>query len=203
MHYFKQIILIPFSTSRAKETALHFAVQIGSTDIIQQLLDAGASINAINNIGESALTIAVQERKLKIVKHLVKAGCKLYTGDYLSPLCLACRQNSQDIIGYFLSEGYNVSADHSVRRYIYLQLEESSPDLLAYIYYRCENPLTLKETCRVALRRLLDQGIKEKVLLLVIPKILQAWVAQDNIYKHMMEDPSLTQASGRRQKLIV
>ena len=198
-----KLILICFSTSRAKETALHFAVQIGSTDIIQQLLDAGANINAINNIGESALTIAIQERQIKIVKYLVKAGCKLYSGDYLSPLCLACRQNSQNLIGYLLSEGYNVSADHSVRRYIYLQLEESSPDLLAYIYYRCDNPLMLKEICRVALRRHLNQSIKEKVFRLVIPKILQEWVAQDNIYEHMMGDPCLTKATGRRHKLIV
>ena len=136
------------------------------------------------------------------MKYLVKAGCKLYNGDYLSALCLACRQNSHDIIGYLLSEGYNVSADHSVRRYIYLQLEESSPDLLAYIYFRCENPLTLKEICRMALRRHLNQSIKEKVHLLVIPKILQVWVAQDNIYKHMMGDSCLMKTSVRRQKLI-
>ena len=162
---------------------MHFAVQIGSTDIIQQLLDAGANINAINNVGESALTIAIQERRIKMVKFLVSAGCKLYAGDYLSPLCLACRQNSPDIIGYLLSEGYNVSADHSVRRYIFLQLEENSPELLAYIYYRCENPQTLKEMSRVVIRRALNPSIEERVFQLVIPKTLQDWIIQDNIYK--------------------
>ena len=172
-----------FSTSRAKETALHYAVQVGSTDIIQQLLDAGANINAINNIGESALTIAIQERKLTIVKYLVSSGCKLFSGDYLSPLCLACRQNSQDIIGFLLSEGYNVSGDQSLRRYIFLQLEESNPVLFAYIYFRCENPMTLKETCRVVLRKHLNQPINETVFQLAMPRILQDWTAEDNIYK--------------------
>ena len=156
---------------------------MGSTDIIQQLLDAGANIDAINNIGESALTIAIQERKLDVVKYLVSAGCKLLSSDYLSPLCLACRQNSQDIVGYLLSEGYNVSGDLSLRRYIFLQLEETNPILFTYIYYRCENPMTLKETCRVVLRRNLTPPIQEAVFQLVIPKTLQDWTAEDNIYK--------------------
>lgn len=124
----------------------------------------------------------MQEKKLNIVKFLVEAGCKLDHSEYLSPLYIACRQNSQDIICYLLSEGFNISLDRWLMRYTYLKLEQANPELLAYIFHRCENPLSLKEICRSSLRRTLRPGIKEKLQHLQLPKSLKQWLAKDIIY---------------------
>jgi hypothetical protein len=136
----------------------------------------------VNNLGETPLALAVQEKKLNIVKYLVEAGCKFDHSEYLSPMYIACRQNSQDIISYFLSEGVNLSRDRWLMRYTYLKLEESNPELLAFVFHRCENPLTLKEICRSNIRKALQPKLKEKVYRLKLPKSLEHWVASDIIH---------------------
>ena len=156
-----------------------------STKIIQQLLDSGASVNARNHHGETPLAIAIQEKKLSVIKYLVGCRCDFGYSEYLSPLYIACRQNSQDIICYLLSEGYNVGKDSSFRRYIFLQLEESNPALLSYLQYRCENPLSLKEICRIFVRRGLQPSIREKLQGQNLPKSLLDWVTMDDIYGQM------------------
>ncbi|KAH3816886.1 26S proteasome non-ATPase regulatory subunit 10-like isoform X2 [Dreissena polymorpha] len=168
--------------SRAKETALHYAVQVASMDIIQQLLDAGADLNSLNNIGESPLTVAIQERKLSVVKFLVETGCRLDHTDSLSPMYIACRQNSQDIICFLLSEGFNVSADRYLMRYTYLHLVESNPQLLEAIFHRIENPASLKEHCRTVIRKALRPNMMGKITKLSLPKLMKVWIQTDNIY---------------------
>jgi len=171
--------------SRAHETALHFAVQVGSKDILQQLLDAGSNINCVNNIGETPLTIAVQEKKLPIVKFLVEAGCRLEYTDHMSPVHIACRQSSQDILCYFLSEGLNLSKDRWLPTCVYIKLFESNPDLLATIYYLCHNPLSLKHACRKVIRKSLRPNLTEKINQLTLPKKVKQWIGSDLIYSHM------------------
>ncbi|KAL4226787.1 hypothetical protein ACF0H5_014766 [Mactra antiquata] len=168
--------------SSAEETALHFAVQVGSTDIVRLLLNAGANINSTNILGETPLALAVQEKKINVVKFLIETGCTSDQSDNLSPFFIACRQNSQDIICYLLSEGYNLSQNAWLKRYTYLRLEESNPKLLEYIFYRCENPMTLKESCRKRIRQSLRPNLRDKVPLLNLPKALKQWIIKDFIY---------------------
>lgn len=161
---------------------MHYAVQVGSTDIIQQLLDAGANIDCVNNIGETPLAIAVQERKLNIVKFLVEAGCKLDHRELLSPVHIACRQNSQDILCYLLSEGINLSQDKWLLKYAYIQLFESNPDLLETVIFLCQNPLPLRQACRRTIRSALRPSLVEKVNKLKLPVSVRDWIAADVIY---------------------
>ncbi|CAN5819491.1 ankyrin repeat domain-containing protein [soil metagenome] len=55
-------------------TALHWAVQEGHIDIIEDLIRHGASLNAIDNDGFTPLAIAVGENKPSALKCLLNAG---------------------------------------------------------------------------------------------------------------------------------
>lgn len=163
------------------ETALHYAVQINDFRIVKSLIDAGASIHKKNHIGETPYLLAVQEGKINNVKTLILAGCKMYSSSYPSPLSLSCKNFNPTMVRYLLSEGYNASEDKSFRQHIYITMEERQPDLLDYVYYRCSNPCSLKEICRVKIRRLLNNSMELIVPQLSLPKTLKEWVLMDVI----------------------
>ncbi|MEO5350276.1 MAG: ankyrin repeat domain-containing protein, partial [Magnetococcus sp. YQC-3] len=55
-------------------TALLAAAEKGYTRIVQQLLDHGADINAVNNEGISALMFAARDNHLDTAKVLIERG---------------------------------------------------------------------------------------------------------------------------------
>ena len=58
-------------------TALHLATQISSLDIVKNLINNGADINALNNYNETPLHIAVIEGDINIVKFLYENGANI------------------------------------------------------------------------------------------------------------------------------
>ncbi len=56
------------------DTPLLAAVQLGRTQLVEQLLDAGAQIDATNGDRETALHLAAWTGHLNIVRLLIKRG---------------------------------------------------------------------------------------------------------------------------------
>ncbi|VDM93286.1 unnamed protein product, partial [Onchocerca ochengi] len=59
------------------ETALHCAAARGHLECVQSLLDAGASADAIDQIGQTALHLALKRSHIDIALLLITKGCKL------------------------------------------------------------------------------------------------------------------------------
>ena len=55
-------------------TPLHFAVDRGEVDIVKQLLDSGAEVNAQDSSGETPLMLAVTCEHLELVRILLEHG---------------------------------------------------------------------------------------------------------------------------------
>lgn len=65
----------PIITSRnAKFRPLHMAVRLGSSTIIQRLIDSGCDLNAATDNGETALMICVKHKQEECLTVLAKAG---------------------------------------------------------------------------------------------------------------------------------
>ena len=142
----------------------------------------GADINIMNVEGETAFSIAVQQGSFRMARTLVHAGCDMNRYRYRSPFTVACVHNRQKLIKYLLSEGYNISRDQSFRENIYIRLEETNPELLDFIYARVVNTPSLKEICRIFLRRCIPEPLEDRVPKLELPKILQKFITADIIY---------------------
>ena len=83
-------------TSRYDGTALIAAAHLGHFEVVQILINAGAPLDHINNLGWTALIESIVlgdggERYLKTLKALVDAGTDVYIADQLrqTPLSLA------------------------------------------------------------------------------------------------------------------
>ena len=66
----------------ASKVALHWAAKAGKTEVVEELVKAGADVNVTNKVGNTALCEATIQGHLEMVKLLVKAGANLDTRDY-------------------------------------------------------------------------------------------------------------------------
>src|SRR6202042_3386013 len=70
------------TTSGSNENALHFAVEIGSEDVVRYLMDYDADPEAQTADSETALQIAIKERHDSIVRLLLERGARLRPASY-------------------------------------------------------------------------------------------------------------------------
>lgn len=96
-----------------RHDALGFAAYEGNLQIVQQLVERGASVNDAEGIKSSALIAAIRFRHLDTAEFLLKCGaaCGANTAIENSPLIIAVEQGSLDAVKLLLQYG----ADANVR----------------------------------------------------------------------------------------
>ncbi len=98
-------------------TALHWAVQKDSVDIVDQLLRAGANVKATNRYDVTPLTLACTNGNFAIVERLLKAGADANTalpgGETV--LMTAARTGKPDVIKALLAYGADPNKKESSR----------------------------------------------------------------------------------------
>jgi ankyrin repeat protein len=84
-------------TFRVKQPPLHTAVEAGWESIAQSLLDHGAAIRALLNLGYTALFLAARNEHSLMVEFLLKNGADIYgnrrTERFRETFCLALDWN--------------------------------------------------------------------------------------------------------------
>jgi len=57
-----------------QQTALHFAVAVGSAECVAELVERGARIDAVNKFGETPLILAARKNNAELLRLLLKSG---------------------------------------------------------------------------------------------------------------------------------
>ncbi len=86
-------------------TALHYAVDAKT---VRLLVEKGANVNAEDVKGYTALHLAVTEKRLEIVKELIKSGADVNAEEYGNkciPLHLACMVGEKEIVEELVKAG--------------------------------------------------------------------------------------------------
>lgn len=115
------MLALAVSAANAKDTIdddLVYKATIGNAAQVQQLLKGGASPNAVNTEGWSALSLAanrIDGEALPIVKVLVEAGADVNgSANGYSAVINAARNSQVDVVAYLLDHGANPrSVDHN------------------------------------------------------------------------------------------
>ncbi|XP_067094486.1 NF-kappa-B inhibitor epsilon [Osmerus mordax] len=97
-------------------TPLHLAVQGGHVELARLLLDAGASINAMDNkSGQSPLMHAVENHNADMVHFLIENACDVNSQSYSgnTALHVACGRGQVDTVRLLMKNG----ADSSLKNY--------------------------------------------------------------------------------------
>lgn len=96
-------------------TPLHSAIRYNNKEAIQLLLEAGANPNAVSNLGESALSWAVEQNDYEMVKLFLRFGADKTINEFTppcgyTPLTMAARQMNVKMIELLLSAGADPNA---------------------------------------------------------------------------------------------
>ncbi len=99
---------------KKKDSELLKAVKyMAKTNEIQQLIKEGANVNAVDDIGRTALLIAVNNEELKVVNLLINSGADVnkstYMYLYLSPLYVASSNGTLPIVKRLIAAGADVN----------------------------------------------------------------------------------------------
>lgn len=103
------------SADRLGNMALTHAVATSNTSCVEQLIRAGANVNARNNNGSNALHTCcrqIDSRSAIIASMLISSGIDIeaQTTFQLTPLHIAIRYNSLDVVDVLLYAGANINA---------------------------------------------------------------------------------------------
>lgn len=97
-----------------RNSPLYFAAQNGNVEIVEELLEFGASIDRhTGDQGHTALTIACANKELAVVQRLTEAGASLIETEHSngdSPLIQAAFVGADDVVAYLLSAGAKVDS---------------------------------------------------------------------------------------------
>ncbi|WP_253302162.1 ankyrin repeat domain-containing protein [Wolbachia endosymbiont of Psylliodes chrysocephala] len=89
-------------------TALHYAVEAKT---VRLLVEKGVNVNAADVGGYTALHLAVTEKRLEIVRELIKSGGNVNAEEYgnkCTPLHLACMVGEKEIVEELVKAGAEI-----------------------------------------------------------------------------------------------
>ena len=91
-------------------TALHWAAFHGQIDVVKQLIQRKAKVDAANRYGLTPLSLACQAAHTKVVSALIKAGAdpRLEIPGGITPLMLSARVGDADSVRNLIRAGVNV-----------------------------------------------------------------------------------------------
>jgi ankyrin repeat protein len=92
----------------SSDLSLIDAVSEGDIDLIKSLIDRGVDLNIRNNLGNTALLIAINLNNSEIAKMLLDAGANPNVGR-MAPLSIAIRDDHKEIVRMLIDAGANLN----------------------------------------------------------------------------------------------
>lgn len=89
-------------------TVLHYAVDAKT---VRLLVEKGANVNAADVRGHTALHLAIMEKRLEVVRELIKSGADVNAEEYgnkCTPLHLACMVGEKEIVEELVKAGAEI-----------------------------------------------------------------------------------------------
>lgn len=102
------------ATDGSGNTPLHYAAEWGMTDSVIALLKKGASTDAANASGETAIFSAVKSDNEKLLNYMAIGGCSIFARDNMgsTPLHHAVRWNASNAAEYLVANGLDINAQN-------------------------------------------------------------------------------------------
>ncbi|KAJ8673859.1 hypothetical protein QAD02_005121 [Eretmocerus hayati] len=129
------------SSDYCRVTPLHLAVHLGCLDLIKNLLDLGASVNAKDSSGESPLSLSVRLRKysitdLLLTSEFIEVSCK-YRYGIMNHLHIACLRKNISVVKRLIALGSDVNKqiDENASNYagwtpLHFAVESHAPEIV-------------------------------------------------------------------------
>ncbi|MFT4314690.1 MAG: ankyrin repeat domain-containing protein [Wolbachia pipientis] len=104
----EESLLENFFKKKETKMELHYAVDAKT---VKLLVEKGVNVNAADVKGYTALHLAVMEKRLEIVRELIKSGANVNAEEYgnkCTPLHLACMLGEKEIVEELVEAGAEI-----------------------------------------------------------------------------------------------
>jgi ankyrin repeat protein len=154
------------ATDPQGNSALQVAARKADADTLRKLVARGASVNAVNARGETALYLAVEAKCLPCIRHLLdhKADVSIATRLAITPLEVAL-QTGQDRIAWQLLD--NSMRYAGIHRALLLAIRKRQEKLAIALVARDDRLATVDSSGRSVLWHAADQGLDDLAASLV------------------------------------
>ncbi|XP_018418561.1 PREDICTED: ankyrin repeat and SOCS box protein 9-like isoform X1 [Nanorana parkeri] len=154
---------------------IHEACKRGHTQCVESLLNSGVSIQQyIKHLG-SPLYMASENQKVNTAKRLLELGASANIGkDLDTPLHAAARNDNADLVNLLIDYGGSTQSKNADgKRPSELIPPHSS---VQEIFRKREGPLTLKQICRLCIRKCFGQKQHHKICHLLLPETVKQFL---------------------------
>lgn len=185
------------------ETPLFDAVRNNQLDCVRLLIDADANINHIDNNGRTPLLAAVLWKRTEVAIILIRANCDLeiagviqYVGPTdtkrCTPLEAALLDRKFTLAQILVAAGSNCNM---AMRYAFfadmMACLGMSPAMAQWVKEVVRNPRTLREQCRMQIRRDMGTELSKKLNQLPLPASLKTFLTIPELDNFLQKSPSL------------
>lgn len=154
---------------------IHEACKRGHTECVESLSNAGVNIEQYINHSGSPLYVACENGKVETAKRLLELGSSANIGkDLDSPLHVAVRNNNAELANLLIDYGANVQSKNADGKRPSEIIPQRST--LHQLFLKREGPLTLKQICRLCIRKCFGQKQHHKICQLFLPDTLKQFL---------------------------
>ncbi|KAG9486105.1 hypothetical protein GDO78_008924 [Eleutherodactylus coqui] len=155
---------------------IHEACKRGHTECAESLSNAGVSIEQyINHLG-SPLYVACENGKVETARRLLELGAGANVGkDLDSPLHVAAKNGNTELANLLIDYGGSMQSKNAdgKRPSEIVPLHSS----LQRLFLKREGPPTLKQICRLCIRKCLGRKQHHRIYQLLLPETLKEYLS--------------------------
>lgn len=154
---------------------IHEACKRGHTECVESLSNAGVNIEQYINHSGTPLYVACENGKVETAKRLLELGSSANIGkDLDSPLHIAARNDNAELANLLIDYGANVQSKNADGK----RPSEIVPQrsTLHQLFLKREGPLTLKQICRLCIRKCFGQKQHHTICQLFLPDTLKQFL---------------------------
>ncbi|KAH3695517.1 serine/threonine-protein phosphatase 6 regulatory ankyrin repeat subunit B-like [Dreissena polymorpha] len=168
-----------------EENAVHIAASSGKIEILKLLISLGAELNELTLSGNTAFYLSVYYGEYETTKYLIKLGADMHLPreSKKTPFYIAAVKNNIQVLKLLITAGYNLSIEDWILEKDFPPVLQKLPELCNLMYKKASNAKSLKETCRLVIRKCLkfDDSFKHKLDELLLPICLRSYLAYNDL----------------------
>ena len=170
------------------KTPLMKAIERGEDEIVEILIDAGANVNLQDKFGMSALMMAAYYARTHAIRRLIQAGANLELARHNGGTAFTISVQNPPLTAKLLVLSGCFLGDAEIACLCDSAIYDLDMNEALWIIAQKENPNSLQQSCRLAVRKILGENAQRKIQYLPLPRRVQEFLRFSDLDELVLKD---------------